>query len=192
MTQEKLTLTEVFGRQTDHQCCECCTGYCPLNEAEPDTPTDPVYRMIHPQGTIAYLSNKYIAIREDLIDTGTHTGIMDINFKDWKFGRPLLEPGPSTRHLKPAFVRRMTQCGIDIRQGPEGKPQHLYRDGQYIGFMMPAVSDAGRGPVMTLDQVEEVRAYAAWCTTHGWPVEFSGDEWDAAAGILNEIRARHV
>ena len=185
----KLTLAQVFGGLYDgHECCECCNGYCSLESVEniDDVPAPmQIFKGFHSNG-IAYLSDRYTAIREDLIDVGDYSDrVVDLK-KPFEFPIPGFEPGPSTRRLRASFVHHMANCGIRIRQGGEGTAQHLYStDGVHVGWMMP--SKAKVGPVMTLDQVDTIRNYVAESEINGWAIPVgSGDEWDVAACILNE------
>lgn len=188
---EKFTLAQVFGGEYDgHDCCSCCNGYCCLESIE-DIDNIPapemLYRITGTSG-VDYISDRYVAIRADLVDVGEYGDRVMKAPKPADIGTiPDEEPAESAQLLRAAFVHHMKNCGIRIREGGgEGHPQHLYSaNGVHVGWLMPVKTR--RGPAITLDQVDRIKTYVAEQEINGWAIPVgSGDEWDVAAFIFNE------
>lgn len=187
----KFTLAEVFGGAYDgHECCSCCAGYCSLGETfKADEPApETMYRITSTTG-IEYISDRYVAIRADLVDVGEYADrIIDGPEGHDIASIPDAEPEDSTAVFRAAFVHHMKNCGIRIREGVPAGPQHLYASGEHVGWLMPA-NGSRPGPWITLDQVSAIKKYVVESKINGWAVLVgSGDDWDIAASILNEAK----
>lgn len=88
------------------------------------------------QDGVTYLSDRFIMLPADLIEVSRPdlTHITDVT------PPPVIAPDsdrPSEWLLVADDVRRLHDCGIEIRHGDEGKPQPLYLNGVKVGCMMP-------------------------------------------------------
>ena len=143
------TAVQVFGDVNAHHgtCCQCCDGYCPESDVKPAPAPPALYRVGH------YLSDKYVAIKADLIapdgiDSDLYGAPVEVPMPA-AWTAPDAEPPASTDLFVPSRAARLTALGIDIRG--DGKPSHLYLDGEHIGYLMPA--ERGR----TLDEIAAFR-----------------------------------
>lgn len=176
---------QVFGDPGEHHvCCDCCAGYCSASETGVVTLD---LWCVTIDGTV-YVTDRYAAVRADLIEVDvrdrrfTWTNVSS-SWTGWT--APEVEPGPSQQPLRPDIVERLLDCGIDIREGGEAEKQHLYVDGEHIGWVMSAAEGIEK---ITLDEVPRIRAYVAESDRLGH-ILVSGDEhpWTSAAIILHEF-----
>lgn len=182
-----LSPAQFFGDPGEHHaCCDCCEGYCPA----PDLGIDRLDLFRVEVNGATYLTDRYKAIRADLIQVGEAD--RRFLYKDHKgkeeWPVPEVEPGPSRTWLRPADVERLLDCGIDIRQGGDGprERQHLYVDGEHVGWLMPCTGE--NLAHIKLAEVPRIRSYVA-AAEHGDSrivVEGAEHPWDSAAVILHE------
>lgn len=170
---------DVFGNRNAHlgSCCSCCNGYCPLT----DTDDKPGTALLVHVGD--YVLDHRIAIRHDLIDTSesdfmpAYVPLPEHLPEHWSI--PEQEPPESTATFTASIAARLLALDIDIRDGSRGvkKEQHLYIDGEHIGWIMPALSG------LTL---AEVRAHAKAAETITDRLTSEGTE-SAAAMIVSDL-----
>lgn len=189
MTTTPYALTEIFASNDDVHgaCCTCCDHVCDLLESQTgERPANMLWRVTF--GGVQYVTDRYAAVRADLFDPAAAATVESLDVKDpgWKI--PDAEPGPSTQVFSPARAMHLIDAGLDIRDNPDSDEQHLYRDGEHVGWFMPLkVADTAaavgvtRHESMTLAQVDDLRTIAAV------DIYATGSRWDTAATILNEV-----
>ena len=173
----------IFGDWRKHACCDCCNGYC---TAQDSTVELGLYRLTF--NGVAYLTDKHLAIREDLIgEAGTVTDrpIPEV----WTL--PEEQPQPSTQLLRALFVHRLHDYGITVHEGESGQRQHLYLNVGHVGWLMPIRWEVGDGPIegpsMFLADLPTISETVP-TSGHRWLIDGSDDPWDIAAGLLNASR----
>jgi len=111
-------------------CCDCCDGYCP--ESDNGSHQDHVFSVG------AYVSDRYVAIRADLIDVKDGDEWRTITYDPtagWTVPDDM--PPESSRVFTPSIAGRLLALGIHIGHSDD-RSQPLYHDGQHIGWVAAA------------------------------------------------------
>lgn len=131
----KWTPVELFGDYSTHHgwCCSCCEGYCPLEDYSP-TPGPEV--LVKVGGT--YISDRYVAIKAEHVYLTGDATVMDAPMPlPWTV--PGEKPQTSTARFTTSRVMRLVDLGMTIHDGGgDDKSQHVYYQGEHVGFIMPA------------------------------------------------------
>lgn len=129
-----------------------------------------------------YVSDRYTALLDGMVVNSVGN--------NWLGGSPTVDlgtipdnvPALSTRRLRPKTLHRLTDLGITVHQGE--KAQHLYRDGDHVGYQ----GALERGSAwMTVADIPAVQRFARHMTPFIGPDD-QWDEWDLAAAIVQGER----
>ena len=175
---------ELFGNVNEpHVCCSCCDGYCPQWEAASEPTAPQLYTFVASDG-VKYLTDRYIAIRADMIDAPSDEPI-DASRSAGAFHVPASKPGPSRAAFTPRLLRQVLAAGLTVHHSDD-TAQPLYRGDEFVGWIARRkdAEDAG----MYLEAIERIEEYAAEVGRAGLISGLMGDEWGRAATILNEAR----
>ena len=182
--------TDLFCDVNDahRECCQCCASYCPESEVErgPETP-HPLARVT--MRGVEYVTDKVLMVLADRVE---------LTFDPWPGGPvdvsgskaaermtvPETEPGPSRRLLAPARMAYLLGAGLDIREGGDNLPQHVYDGQECIGWLMPLKEGDGglyegkpwAPSLATAPQIEEL--------AESLPVVENRHPWETAAALL--------
>lgn len=185
MTNPILDL-KLFGNAEDahRQCCQCCNGYCPMMDlGVSDSVPDPL--LIVTLDGVDYITEQFLMVRADHVDL-TGDAIRS-NARPKMPAIPNEEPGPSTAGLGSYYMGLLTEAGLDIREGNDAlSPQHVYRDGNHVGWLAPVKAKAGRS-VLTLSDRDELAAIVA-----DLPVVENAHPWRTAGRLLLWERDRDM
>ena len=122
----------------------------------------PLY-LVTVNGT-TYVTDRYCMVRADLVElTVAKDDLIDLTYQiNVEWDAPTVEPGPSTAPLGPAYMHYLDAAGISIREGDSARErQHLYRNGEHIGWLMPMrFSDGSPDGGVTLSDLTAIRAEA--------------------------------
>lgn len=148
MTADKIKDWQVFGNARDShpECCHCCAAYCSGVEtgAFNNAPAWDLFSFT--VDGVEYVTNKYLAIRADLIETDIGgEPIRMPSVTGWPV--PATKPGPSTATLGPVYMHLLDEAGFDICDGgTTGGKQPVYRGAEHVGWLMPTRGDNGVTP----------------------------------------------
>ena len=127
-----------------------------------------------------YVTDLYCMVRADLVElTVSKDYLIDSTTRiNVKWDVPTAEPGPSTAPLGPAYMHYLDAAGISIREGNSTRErQHLYLNGEHVGWLMPVPCADGGVPLSDLPAIRaEVTRVAGVCALH----------YDAAGKIVRE------
>lgn len=148
MTADKIKDWQVFGNARDShpECCPCCAAYCSGLEAPAFNDAPALDLFSFTVYGVEYVTNKYLAVRADLIEATTSDGWerlgLTISGTDWPI--PDAKPGQSTATLGPVYMHLLDRAGFDICAGgaTSGK-QHVYRGADHVGWLMHTRGDNG-------------------------------------------------
>ena len=177
--------TDLFGdvNAAHRECCQCCASYCPETDAErgPVTPT-PLARVT--MWGVEYVTDKVLMVLAERVKLtrdplpGSPVDVSGTAAAEW-MTVPDVEPGPSGQLLAPSRMAYLLAAGLDIREGGDNRPQHVYDGGSCIGWLMP-LSGWRDGPwapsLATASQIEKIAG--------ALPVVENRHPWETAADLL--------
>ena len=135
------------------------------------------------EGGRRYVTDRYVMVHADLVDApGAEEA--EIPMPEWDI--PDTEPPATVEPLQARYVHLLDSAGFDLRQGPAGdhaKKQHVYRDGEHVGFIAGLRSTAESG--ITTDELPAVRALVAKIEGSELDAHIIGNLHNAAAAILH-------
>lgn len=146
------------------------------------------------KGGVAYLTDRYLAIRDDLVKHPPEAVFNGTPSFD-AFPIPKAIPGPAKIALWPWILRRLDSVGVTVHASDDWKAQHLYLGTEHVGWLagMRGDTDPEQTPAMTVRDIEIVRAIAARTPTQTrrgnmdtW--DDAMDAWDDAALTLAQVR----
>ena len=147
MTTDKIKDWQVFGNARDShpECCPCCAAYCSGVETRAFNNAPALDLFSFTVDGVEYVTNKYLAVRADLIESTTSDGWelgLRISVADWVI--PDAKPGQSTATLGPVYMHLLNRAGFDICDGgATSRKQHVYRGAEHVGWLMPTRGDNG-------------------------------------------------
>ena len=139
------------------------------------------------KGGVAYLTDRYLAIRDDLVKHPPEAVFNGTPSFD-AFPIPKAIPGPAKIALWPWILRRLDSIGVTVHASADWKAQHLYLGTEHVGWLagMRDDTDPEQNPAMTVADIEIVRAIAARTPTQ--TRRGNMDTWDDAALTLAQVR----
>lgn len=175
-------------RQDKHECCECCSGYCPEVDSKPEP-----YDLFKLTATgIGYLSDRYVAIRADRLsdvaeDVTVVASTKDQTGPEWDI--PDIQPETSPERFNPSIIRGVITAGWTIHRGNGAtakNPQHIYDGDLHVGFVMPVRESSQDYRHARLSEMPRIRDLAWRYESEGWPISgLCGDTWDLASQLLH-------
>jgi len=139
-----------------HVCCSCCEGYCPMDDADTGPDWSWMYR-VEVDG-VAYLTDRYVAVRADLCQPMPESvQVQDLPAQDGAekgFIVPGTEPPLTESRITSWTWHRIARAGLTVHG--DSLVLHLHIGGVHAGWVMPATEGAG----ITRHQLGEVRRVA--------------------------------
>lgn len=174
----KIPAIDIFGVDPDlDRPCECDDEFGVFGRR-----TAPLITLTT-EGGRRYVTDRYVMILADLVDApGAEAAEIPMPDRDI----PDTEPPVTTEPLQARYVHLLDAAGFDLRQGPAGdrtKVQHIYRDGEHVGFIAGLHRTAESG--ITTDELPAVRALVAKIEGSELDAHIIGNLHNAAAAILH-------
>lgn len=155
-----LDLEVAFGAAAPHaSCCECCEGYCPLDEGTAGWVGDILYT-----ATVDgrdYLTDRYVALRRDLLDDGllTEQNLMAAPAGPWA-SVPDSVPPVSDAPQGPHVLNLCDLAGLTRHVHEQSSNVvHLYRGDEHVGWTTVAT----KPPFLDVADLPAVREIARKC-----------------------------
>lgn len=157
---ELLDLEIAFGHAAPHpSCCECCEGYCPLDEGTMGWVGDLLFTAT--AGGKDYLTDRHVMLRRDLLNDEilTEQNLMAAPSVPW-MNVPDTVPPVSEAPQGPHVLNLCDLAGL-TRHADEQDPTltHLYRGDEHVGWTRVAT----KPPYLTVEDLPTVRTIAKKC-----------------------------
>lgn len=174
----KIPAIDIFGVDPElERPCDCATEFG-------DAPEQTARLVaLTTEGGRRYVTDRYVMILADLVDA-PDAEEAELPMPDRDI--PDTEPPVTTEPLQARYVHLLDAAGFDLRQGPGGdgtKVQHIYRDGEHVGYIAGLRRTAESG--ITADELPSVRALVAKIEGSELDAHIIGNLHNAAAAILH-------